>query len=178
MRKSVILTLIIAGCLCSACATATPTPAPVAPPPPTAVPPTLAPTALPTPIPTPVPTAEPAPTEPAPVKISPKLEFVAYGQVACGGISPVPGCVYTLLGWVGEPGPIEPGHDIKVMIMTPESMVEGELDVESCTPQVDREAYTWTESSVVVRVRGEICHYHPERLFCICDPDDYLRLIK
>ena len=141
--------------------TSTPTPTPTSTPEPTSTP-----TYTPTPTPTPSPTAEESKS---------KLEFIAYGEIACGGIAPIPGCVYTLQEWVGTEGPISPGEPIKVLFMNPKSG-DG-IDIESCNGYyVDSAAYDWSQTPLRVRVRGEPCDFEPSYLFCVCDPEDFVRL--
>lgn len=115
------------------------------------------------------------PTPSEPTGSSNKLEFIAYGEVACGGIAPIPGCVYILQEWVGAEGPVAPGKPIKVLIMDPRSV--DAPDIDSCQGyQVDDVAYTWSEDPICIRARGEPCDLSPEYLFCVCDPGDFVRL--
>lgn len=135
-------------------------------------------TTIPSPAPSPVPTQTEAPSpapSPTSMDAANKLEFIAYGEIACGGLAPVPGCIYMLQEWVGREGPIAPGQPIKVLFMNPRS---GEIpDIESCYGYyVDSVANDWSMTPIRVRVRGEPCDYRPDYLFCVCDPDDFVRL--
>ncbi|CAG0984070.1 hypothetical protein ANRL4_02057 [Anaerolineae bacterium] len=136
-------------------------------------------------------TGAPPPTRvpsPQPVVVSPivptmttaamslaKREFIAYGKVECGGMNPLPGCVYTVQEWIGPAGPVAVGKEIKVLLMNPRSVQQPET--ESCvnTPKDDLASGN-SPTPLSVRVRGEPCDWQPERLFCVCGSDDFIRL--
>ena len=127
---------------------------------------------VPTPI-LPVPSAVPSPTDlPADNR---KFEFIAEGQIACGGGDPIPGCGYILQEWVGASGPVAPGETIKVLVMDPRTVDLQNID--SCQGyEVQDGAYDWSDKLIRVRVRGEPCDWDPGYLFCVCDSLDFIRL--
>ncbi len=113
---------------------------------------------------------------PSPSNSPRNLEFIAYGSIDCGGMAPLPGCVYQLQEWVGTEGPIAPGNSIKILVMNPRSV--DSPDTDSCYGyQIDDGVYGWSEDSLRIRARGEPCDWNPDYLFCVCDPDDYILLI-
>jgi hypothetical protein len=117
--------------------------------------------------------ASAAATEPS--SIPEKLEFIAHDKVICGGVSPMPGCVYIVEEWVSTQGTAAPGDPLKILVMDPRS---GEApDVAACSAAgVDRQAYGTSASPLRVRVRGEPCDLEPGYLFCVCDAEDFVRL--
>jgi hypothetical protein len=134
-----------------------------------APPPTLVPSPQPIVIPTIVPTVTPETMPQA------KREFIAYGKVECGGMNPLPGCVYTVQEWIGPTGPVAVGKEIKVLIMNPRSVQQPEYESCANTP-ADGSAIGYSPTPLRVHVRGEPCDWQPERLFCVCGSDDFIRL--
>lgn len=131
--------------------------------------PTRAPSPQPVVLPTIVPTMTPAAMSPA------KREFIAYGKVECGGMNPLPGCIYTVQEWIGPAGPVAVGNEIKVLFMSPRSVQKPETESCANTPK-DNSAFGNSSTPLRVHVRGEPCDWQPERLFCVCGSDDFVRL--
>lgn len=132
-----------------------------------------------TPLPSPTPELSSTPAADFPIPLTPsspnKYEFVATGNGECGGIAPLPGCVYELESWIGKSGPIDPGGSIKILLMHPRS--EGGPDTESCKGYTIQDgAYSSALEPVRIRARGEPCDWNPNYMFCVCDAEDFILL--